>query len=93
MEYIISINDAKVKTVNRICFSGYILWSGKTETKCKFDYIGTDIENWNSTVTLSNEEKMRLKDALKEKFGFSNFEIKNVNKEIVKDIQVRFEVD
>lgn len=93
MEHIITISKAKVKTPNRINFEGYILSSGRTENKCKFDYIGTDIENWDSSFELSVEEKKRLKDALKEKFGFSNFDIKSVNYEIAKDIQVRFECD
>ena len=93
MEYIISINKVKVRTPNRISIDGYILWAGRTDIKCKFDYIGTDIENWDSEISLSDEQKNKLKDSLKAKFGFSNFDIKNVKDEITKDIQVRFECD
>lgn len=93
MEHIISISKAKVKTPHRISFDGYILSLGRTENKCKFDFIGTDIENWDSSFTLSFEETKRFKDSLKEKFGFSNFDTKIVNNEIAKDIQVRFKSD
>ena len=39
MEYIITIKNAKVKTANRISIDGFILYTGGTDTKCKFDYI------------------------------------------------------
>lgn len=92
MEYIITIKNAKVKTANRISIDGFILYTGGTDTKCKFDYIGTDIEYWDSKIQLSIGEKNKLKDALKQKFGFANFEQKVIKKEISKDIQVRFEM-